>query len=116
MSWFVGCFKAGISEKYLFFLYKCWVFVSEDAFNIKFQIFFNKQFLISQTEGKRYHNTKEMFDSAYALSKKSSHQFRHIMLCSKVTNNAMNNYRSCQSLYDFIQLSLINTTKEQNEH
>ena len=26
------------------------------------------------------------------------------------------NLRSCQSLYDFIQLSLINTTKEQNEH
>ena len=53
-----------------------------------------------------------MFDSAYALSKQSNHQFRHLILCLKVANNATNNYRLCQSLYNFIQLSLINTTKE----
>ena len=53
-----------------------------------------------------------MFDSAYALSKQSNHQFRHLILCLKVANNATNNYHSCQSLYDCIQLSLINTTKE----
>ena len=46
------------------------------------------------------------------LVKRSNHQFRHLMLCLKVKNNATNNYRSCQSLYDFIQLSLTNTTKE----
>ena len=65
-------------------------------------------------EGKIYHDAKEMFDSAYALSKNSNYQFRHLMLCSKFANNVTNNYRSCQSLYNFIQLSLINTTKEKN--
>ena len=69
-------------------------------------------FFISQTEGKRYHDAKEIFDSAYALSKKSNHRFRHLLLCLKLANNATNNYRSYQSLYDVIQLSLINTTKE----
>ena len=78
------------------------MFVSQDAFNIKFQIFYNDFFLISQTEGKRYHDTKEMFDGAYALSKQSNNQFRHLILCLKVTNNATNNYRSYQSLYDCI--------------
>ena len=34
------------------------------------------------------------------------------MLCLKVANNATNNYQSCQSLYDFIQLSLCKTSKE----
>ena len=34
------------------------------------------------------------------------------MLYLKVANSATNNYRSRQSLYDFIQLSLIKTTKE----
>ena len=34
------------------------------------------------------------------------------MLCLKVANNATNNYQSCQSLYDFIQLSLYKTSKE----
>ena len=41
-----------------------------------------------------------------------NHQFRHLMLCLKVANNVTNNYCSCQSLYDSIQLSLINITKE----
>ena len=34
------------------------------------------------------------------------------MLYLTVANNVKNNYCSCQSLYDFIQLSLINTIKE----
>ena len=42
ISWFIGRFKAGIFEKYLFFLYQSWVFVTEDAFNIEFYIFYNK--------------------------------------------------------------------------
>ena len=70
------------------------------------------QFSVSSTEGKRFHDAKELFDSAYALSKHSRHQFRHLMLCLKVANNATNNYQSCQSLYDFIQLSLSKISKE----
>ena len=61
------------------------------------------QFLVSQTEGKIFHDAKEIFDSAYVLNKKSNDQFRLLMLCLKVANNAANNYCSCQSLYDFIQ-------------
>ena len=34
------------------------------------------------------------------------------MLRLKVANNDTNNYRSCQSLYDFIRLLLQNTTKD----
>ena len=68
--------------------------------------------MVSQTEGKGYHDTKEMFDGVYALSKKINHQFRYFMLYLKVSNNFTNNYRSCQSFYPFIQLSLLNTTKE----
>ena len=34
------------------------------------------------------------------------------MLCLKVANNATNNYQTCQSLYDFIMLSLCKTSKE----
>ena len=61
-----------------------------DNFNLSPETELNylSQFLVSQTEGKRYHDTKEMFDSAY------------------------DNYRLCQSLFDFIQLLFINTTKE----
>ena len=70
------------------------------------------QISVSPTEGRIFHDAKELFDSAYALSKHSNHQFRHLMLCLKVANNATNNYQSCQSLYDFIQLSLCKTTKE----
>ena len=50
------------------------------------------QFSVSSTEGKRFHDAKELFDSAYALSKHSKYQFRHLMLCLKVANNATNNY------------------------
>ena len=70
------------------------------------------QLSVSPTEGKIFHNAKELFDSAYALSKHSKHQFRHLMLCLKLANNATNNYQSCQSLYDFIHLSLCKTSKE----
>lgn len=72
------------------------------------------QFLAGQTEGKIYHDAKEIFDSAYVLSKKTNNQFRHLMFCLKVTNNVAINHCSYQSLYDFIQLSLINTTKRTN--
>ena len=73
------------------------------------------QFLISQTKGKRFHDAKEIFDSIYAFSKKSNHRFQHLILCLKVANIATNNCCLCQSLYDFIQLSLINTKKNQND-
>ena len=34
------------------------------------------------------------------------------MLCLKVANNETNNYRTCQSLFDFIKLTLSPTEKE----
>ena len=34
------------------------------------------------------------------------------MLCLKVANNETNNYRTCQSLFDFIKLSLFPIDKE----
>ena len=34
------------------------------------------------------------------------------MLCLKVANNETNNYRTCQSLFDFIKLSISPTEKE----
>ena len=76
-----------------------------DNFNLSPETKLNSlsQFLVSQTEGKIFYDAKEIFDGAYVLNKKSNHQFRHLMLCLKVANNAANNYRSCQSLYDFIQ-------------
>ena len=70
------------------------------------------QISVSPTEGRIFHDAKELFDSAYALSKHSNRQFRQLMLCSKVANNTTKNYQSCQSLYGFIQLSLCKTTKE----
>ena len=38
-------------------------------------------------ESNRYCEAKELFDSAYALSKTKDHQWRHIMLYLKVSNN-----------------------------
>ena len=60
-----------------------------DNFNLSQETELNylSQFLVSQTERKRYYDAKEIFDSTY------------------------NNYRSCQLLDDFIQLLFINTTK-----
>ena len=72
------------------------------------------QISASPTEERRFHDAKELFDSAYALSKHSNHQFQHLMLCLKVANIATNNYQSCQLLYDFIQLSLCKTLKNQS--
>ena len=46
------------------------------------------------------------------LVKKKDHQWRHIMLCLKVANNKTNNYRTCQSLFNFIKLSISPTEKE----
>ena len=69
--------------------------------------------MFGKSNGRKiFHDTKEMFDSANSLRKKSNHQFRHLMLCLKVVYNAINNYQSCQSLYEFVQLSLISTIKE----
>ena len=70
------------------------------------------QFSVSPTEGRIFHDAKELFGSAYALSKHSKYQFRHLMLCLKVANNATNNYQSCQSLYNFVYLSQCKTPKE----
>ena len=43
---------------------------------------------------------------------KKDHQWRHMILCLKVANNETNIYRTCQSLFDFIQLSISPTEKE----
>ena len=59
----------------------------------------------NKNESKRDCEAKELFDSAYALSKKD-HQWRHMMLYLKVANNETHNYRTCQSLFDFIKLSI----------
>ena len=69
------------------------------------------QISVSLTERRIFHDAKE-FLIVHMLSKHSNHKFRHLMLSLKVANNATNNYQSCQSLYDFIQLSLCKTTKE----
>ena len=68
--------------------------------------------MVRKREGKRYHDAKEMFDSAYTLIKKTKHQFRQVILYWIVANNVTNNYCSYQSLYDFIRVSLISTAKE----
>ena len=60
----------------------------------------------NKNESKRYFKAKELFDIAYALSEKKDNQWRHMMLCLKVANNEINNYRTCQSLFDFIKLTI----------
>ena len=69
-----------------------------EAFNFSSETELNSvsQISASLTEGRRFHDTKELFDSAYALSKHLKYQFRHLMLSLKVANNATNNYQSCQ--------------------
>ena len=64
------------------------------------------QLSVSPTERSRFHDAKELFDSVYALNKYSNHQFRYLMLCLKVANNATNNYQSCQSLYFFSVITM----------
>ena len=66
----------------------------------------------NNNESNRYCEAKELFDSAYALIKTIDHQWRHMMLCLNVANNERNNYRTCQSLYDFLKLSLSTLNKE----
>ena len=46
------------------------------------------------------------------LVKKKDNQWRHMMLCLKVANNETNNYRTCQSLFDFIKLTISPIDKE----
>ena len=60
----------------------------------------------------RYCEAKELFDSAYALSKTKDHQWRHMMLCLNVANNKTNVYRTYQSLFDFIKLTISPIDKE----
>ena len=43
---------------------------------------------------------------------KKDHQWRHMMLCLKVANNETNNYRTCQSLFEFIKLTISPIEKE----
>ena len=84
-----------------------------DQYNISSKIELQSLSLFkNKNESKRYCEAKELFDSAYALSKKKDHQWRHMMLCLKVANNETNNYRTCQSLFDFIKLSISPTEKE----
>ena len=63
-------------------------------------------------EVNRYCEAKKLFDSIYALSKTKDHQWRHMMLCLKVANNETTNYRTCQSLCDFLKLSISPINKE----
>ena len=43
---------------------------------------------------------------------KNDYQWRHMMLCLKVANNETNNYRTCQSLFNFIKLTISSIDKE----
>ena len=43
---------------------------------------------------------------------KNDYRWRHMMLCLKVANNKTNNYRTCQSLFDFIKLTTSPIDKE----
>ena len=67
---------------------------------------------INNAEANRYCEAKQLFDSAYTLSKTKDHQWRHMILCLKVTDNETNNYHTCQSLFDFLKLSLSPLNKE----
>ena len=60
----------------------------------------------------RYCEAKQLFDSIHTLSKTKDRQWRHMMLCLKVANNKTNNYRTCQSIFDYIKLSLSPINKE----
>ena len=57
----------------------------------------------NNNEAKRYCEGKQLFDRSYALSKTKDSQRRHMMLCLKAVNNETNNYRTCQSLFDFLK-------------
>ena len=73
---------------------------------ISSEIEFQSLFLFkNKNKFKRHCEAKELFNSSYALSKKD-YQWRHMMLCLKFANNETNNYRTCQSLFDFIKLTI----------
>ena len=46
------------------------------------------------------------------LSNTKDHQWRHTMLCFKVSNNKTNDYSTCQSLFDIIKLTISPNDKE----
>ena len=69
-----------------------WILTDELKFSTETELNTVSQFSVSPTEGKRFHDAKELFGSAYALSKHSKHQFQHLMLCLKVAHNATDNY------------------------
>ena len=51
-----------------------------DQYNISSKIELQSLLLFqNKNESKRYCEAKELFDSAYALSKKKDHQWRHMM-------------------------------------
>ena len=66
----------------------------------------------NNNEANIYCETEKLFDSSYALNKIKSHQWIHMMLCLKVTNNEPKNYRTCQSLFGFLKLSFSPINKE----
>ena len=49
----------------------------------------------NNNESNRYCEAKQLFDSAYTLSKTKDHQWRHMILCLKVTDNETNIYHTC---------------------
>ena len=68
--------------------------------------------LTINSEANRYCEAKQLFYSTYTLSKTKYYQWRHIILCLKFAKNETNNYRTCQSLFDFLKLSLSRLNKE----
>ena len=52
-----------------------WILTDELNFSNETGLNSISQFSVSSTEGKRFHDAKKLFDSAYALSKHSKHQF-----------------------------------------
>ena len=66
----------------------------------------------NNNEAYRYCEAKQLFDSVYAISKTKGHQWKHMMLCLKVSNNETKNYRTCQKKFDFLKLSRSPINKE----
>ena len=66
----------------------------------------------NNNEANIYCEAKQLFDSVYTLSKTKDHQWKHMMLCLKVANNETNYYRTCQSSFHFLKLSLSPVNKE----
>ena len=68
--------------------------------------------LQSNNESNRYCEAKKVFDSVYALKKTKNRQWIHIMLCVNVADNETHNYRTYQSLFDFLKLTISPINKE----